>query len=144
MRINHVLINGYWYFMIDPDELKTIEDYETLHREYWRLIADEKLNYKPMIRNIDKQDCNIDITNTCFACEYAYKHFMKQYNKDCDRFYLCMHCPIKIYKIKALHIGFGNHCCNEPNGLYGKWIIHHDPEIAKQISELKFTEPDSQ
>lgn len=143
MRINRGFINGYWYFMIYPSELKTIEDYETLHREYWRLMANENLKYKPILFDIDK-DCKINIISNCFACEYAYIYYMKQHNKDYNRFYLCEHCPIKIYRDSALRYGFGNTCVTDPDSLYEKWTLHHDPKTARQISELKFTEPDSQ
>lgn len=116
-------------FFIDERELKVLQDYEKLHRIYWGIISDKKLLYKPIIRSIKTSE--EIIRNDCFACAYAFNLWSGIMGEP-----LCSYCPIKQYRYKSKPIC---PCCRE--GLYNKWTKSYDPEIAKQISELEFTEP---
>lgn len=122
-------------FFIREEELRTIKDYEELHKIYWGIIADKKLCYKPIIRSIILSESII--RNNCFACAYAL--MLRKYIVGRT---FCSCCPIKQYRQTLSPPDDICPCCNR--GPYLEWEQTNKPEIARQISELKFTEPDSQ
>lgn len=138
MRNNYDNINGIWYFMFDPYELKTIKDYEELHRKYWELIAKEYLTIKPRLVDITTME-PVVICCSCFACAYANK--VKEKNKGMHG-YICDFCPINDYR------GSSMGCCDYgfPFNLWRITLYTGDPKIlqenAYKIANLKFTEPE--
>lgn len=105
-------------YEFDKNKLKTIEDYEKAHRDYWNFIADNHLSNKPMIDD--------SIWYNCFACQYAvetaFSHIMLR----------CICCPIN------------NKYCGDKNSLYMQWRNAESQEkkdsIAREIAKAKFTD----
>lgn len=122
-------------FFYKQKELKTIQDYNELHRIYWGLISDRELLQKPIIRSYDSNDI---IQNNCFACAYAVK--VARTLGVIERCCICRYCPIQQYR-KAVSVLEVCPCCD--GGPYLEWQRTNIPEFAKQISELKFTEPNT-
>lgn len=121
-------------FFYKHEELKTIQDYEELHRIYWGLIANKKLIQKPIIRDYNT---NAVVQCNCFACAYVRNliHTLGLYGSSS-----CKYCPIEQYR-KAVPLDGRCPCCER--GLFLEWTYYGDSELAKQISELKFTEPNT-
>lgn len=124
-------------FKIPYEKIKDIplDEYKNLHKAYWEFIA-EHLDecivgpnnrfVKPFI--INKNGERLDISANCFACQYAERNTLDDWDKSIKR---CRFCPFVEYRVNR---------CNSPWTLYWLFVRYPSKERALQIANLKWTD----
>lgn len=96
------------------------KEFKRLHKQYWMLIAECRLNWKPYIySSITGKE--LYVTNDCFACAYKNRFKKHTHYTYCEEV-----CPVTWGLIRGENIG-----CGEPGSPYEEW--GRDDDVYKSI-----------